>query len=387
MINGRGGLGIPIAPRFSAIRRDHGALVGDCENQVGIVRTDPDSLIVVPTGRSSHGGPAGAAVLGAPHDDRRAIDHVFVFGIDGDGREIAAADPAQRPRIGRRGGRVAERCGRSGHTRTQSPVRAAVARLVEADGSRSARGIHGRHHRIDHLRIAPRERDVRLEHGRQAVRELRPGRATVGGLVNPARTGRGRVGTEGCVFPERLLLLPERCVDCARITGVDPHLVGARVFVLVQHLGERSPAVSRAVHPALGVGPVGMAECRDEQPIGIGRIDVHVRDHLGRVEAEVGPRVAGVVRPVHAHARREIRPDDAGAGTDVDDVGCRGRDGDRADRAGRFVIEERLPVVAVVARPPDAAVIEADVEDRRTARRPGERAGAAGPEGADRAPA
>src|SRR6266550_1353101 len=99
------------------------------------------------------------------------------------------------------------------------------------------------------------------------------------------------------------------------------------------------------------------------------------------------PGVTAVVRSVHAVAAREIGADNAGAGTDVDDVGRRGRDGDCADRAGRFVVEERLPVVAVVARAPQAAVIEADVEERRTTGRRRERTRAAGAERADRAPA
>src|SRR6266508_6762748 len=98
------------------------------------------------------------------------------------------------------------------------------------------------------------------------------------------------------------------------------------------------------------------------------------------------PGVTGIVGPVHAVAGREIGADDAGAGTDVDDVGCRGRDGDRADRAGRFVVEERLPVVAVVGRTPDAAVVESDVKSGGLAGSRSHGAPAAGPEGTDRAP-
>ena len=265
-------------------------------------------------------------------------------------------------------------------------MRATVAGLVEAHRSRSPRGIHRCHHRVDHLRIARRDRDVRLEHRRQSARELRPGRAAVGGLVDPARARPRRVGAERGVLVECRLLLPERGVYRARTARIDPDLVGARVLVLVQHLGERAPAVGRPIHSALGVRPIRVAECCDEETLGIGRIDVDVRDHLRLVETQMRPGAAGVVGPVHAVAGREIGTDDAGAGTDVDDAGRRGRDGDRADRAGRFVVEERLPVVAVVARAPQASVIEADVEDRRTAGRRRERTRAAGAERADRAP-
>ena len=72
---------------------------------------------------------------------------------------------------------------------------------------------------------------------------------------------------------------------------------------------------------------------------------------------------------------------------DVDDVGVRGRDGDRADRARGLVVEDRAPDAAVVGRLPHAAVADADVEDVGLRRDAGDGAGAAGPVGADRAPA
>src|SRR6266550_5426781 len=102
---------------------------------------DPDALIVVAARRSPDRRPAAAAVLGAPHDDRRTIDHVLIFWVDDDGWQVAAADAAQWPRVTRRGRGIAERRGGSGDARAQRPMRAAVAGLVEAHRSRSPRGI------------------------------------------------------------------------------------------------------------------------------------------------------------------------------------------------------------------------------------------------------
>ena len=160
----------------------------------------------------------------------------------------------------------------------------------------------------------------------------------------------------------------------------------ARILILVQHLLERLAAVGRAEDAALRVRSVRMAEHRDEEPVRILRIDVDLRDHLALAQTEMRPRLAGVGRLVHAVARREIGANDARARADVDDVRIGRRDGDRADRSGRLLVEQRLPVRAVVGRAPHAAVVEADVDDVRLARHAGHRARAAGARRSDLAP-
>src|SRR5215471_14720926 len=106
-----------------------------------------------------------------------------------------------------------------------------------------------------------------------------------------------------------------------------------------------------------------MPEHGDEQAVWILRVDVDVGDHLAVEEAEMRPGRAGIGRLVEAVAGREVRPNDSSTRPDVNDVRIRRRDGDRADRAGRLTVEERLPGRAVVRRAPHAAVIETDVCD------------------------
>ena len=69
--------------------------------------------------------------------------------------------------------------------------------------------------------------------------------------------------------------------------------------------------------------------------------------------------------PVARSGRMMPAPD-----ADVDDVRVRRRDGDRADRARRLVVEERHPRRPVVGRAPHAAVVEAGVEHVRLAGTP-----------------
>src|SRR5207237_419135 len=217
-------------------------------------------------------------------------------------------------------------------------------------------------HRVECLRSAHRRSEVCLEYGRQTLRELMPGRTAVGRLEDPAARA-----AEGAALDEALLLLPERGVDRVRIARIDPDVVGARVFVLVENLLKGLATVGGSKDTALLVRSVGMAEGGDEEPIRILRVDGDHRDHLRVVQAEVRPRLAGVGRFIHAVTDGEVGTNYACAAADVDDVRVGGGDGDGADRAGALVIEERVPGRAVVGGAPDAAVIEADVRDVRLA--------------------
>ena len=129
-----------------------------------------------------------------------------------------------------------------------------------------------------------------------------------------------------------------------------------------------------------------MPEHGDEQPVGVGRVDVDLRDHLRVVKAKVRPRLARVSRLVHAVARRQVGANDSGARADVDDVRVGRRHGNRANRAAAGRVEDRLPVRAVVGRAPHAAVVEADVRHVRLTRHAGHGARTARTCGSDLAP-
>src|SRR2546425_9340958 len=136
-IHGGGGLRVPVAPRFAAIRRDHGALIGHRQDQVRIGGVDPDALIVITAGRATHRRPARATVFRAPHDDRRTVDDVVVLGVDDDRRQVAATDAAEGALIGGGGGGVSDNR-RARDSGAQGPRRARVAPPVETDPSPAA---------------------------------------------------------------------------------------------------------------------------------------------------------------------------------------------------------------------------------------------------------
>ncbi len=165
-------LRVPVAPRLAAIGRDDAALVGDDEQDVRVVGIDPDLLIVVAAGRAAHGRPREAAVLGAPEHGRAAVDDVLVLRIDGDGRQIAAADAPERTRV-----------------LLEATTAAAAASAAPATGG-----------------------DRRIEHGRPVL-------AAVGGLVEGDRSGdvgRARTTTArparvGAVTGDRRVDRPASC--------------------------------------------------------------------------------------------------------------------------------------------------------------------------------
>src|SRR5690606_5775766 len=69
----RGGqLVVPVAPGHAAVAGDDRALVGDHEQDVGVVRVDPDVLVVVAARRAAYRRPGDAAVFGAPKHGRAA---------------------------------------------------------------------------------------------------------------------------------------------------------------------------------------------------------------------------------------------------------------------------------------------------------------------------
>ena len=124
--------------------------------------------------------------------------------------------------------------------------------------------------------------------------------------------------------------------------------------------------------PRSSFGPYGMAEHGDEETIGVLGIDDDLRNLLAVAQAEMRPGLAGVGGFVDAVAGRQVGALQAFAAADVDDVRIRWRQRDRADRAGRLVVEDRNPGASVVGRLPDAAVDRRRCRTRwaATARRP-----------------
>src|SRR5262252_8891593 len=91
------------------------------------------------------------------------------------------------------------------------------------------------------------------------------------------------------IFPGRLPRCPKHGVDMLRIGRVEREVDGARVFVLVENLLPRAPAVERAEDSSLRIGSVGMSQNRGEDAIRVFRVDEERRNLPPVREPEVSP--------------------------------------------------------------------------------------------------
>src|ERR1700738_5309696 len=130
-----------------------------------------------------------------------------------------------------------------------------------------------------------------------------------------------------------------------------------------------------------------MALHRYEDAIRVFRIDENRRDLLRVSQAQMRPSRPGGGRFVDAVAGRKIRPLQAFAAADIDDVRVRGDYNDGPDGAAGLTIKYRIPCVAGVRRLPHTAVHRGDVENSGLVRHAGDGDGAAATEGSDAAPA
>ena len=303
VIERRGRLREPRAPRLAAVQRDHRALVDDQQHDVRIVRVPPDVLVVVAARcaleRHERLAAVGRLVADDVSDDQRVwilrvhVRHDFV-------------DPADRPLIG-------------------GDARPGLAGVI---GSEYSSAVVSRFQRdVDTSRTARRDGELGVDDAsRQSLRERLPCRTAVSRLEDPA------VGAvPGAVFPWSLPLLPHRGVDDVGVGGIDVDVLAAGVGVLEQDALECLAAVGGPEDAALFVGTVGMTERGDEEAIRIPRVDGNLRDLLRVAQSEVRPRRAGVRRFVDAVADRKVRPRQPFTTSDVQDVRIGWRHRDPAD--------------------------------------------------------
>ena len=193
--------------------------------------------------------------------------------------------------------------------------------------------------RVDALRERRRHRDAHLAPdalGEPLARDLLPRVAAV------ARDVERGAGAAAHQLPGPAPRLPQPGEHDARVLRVERDVGGAGVRVRVEDLLPRLPAVARAIDAALGVGAEGLAEHGRVGDVGVCRVDDHRAD-LAVLLPHVLPRLPGVRGLVDAVSLPDVAADVGLARADVDDVRVGRRHRDRADRARRLVVEDRLP--------------------------------------------
>ena len=218
------------------------------------------------------------------------------FGIDLRNRQIAAADTARRPRIGR----------------NLRPAFAGIVGSIHPDRSRCrANGC------VEPARIAGRNRNMNLrEILRQSFRQRMPCVAIVGGLEQPAAGAIELV----VVLPRPFARFPQGCVDNVRVGGIDRYVGAAGALILRDDSLPRPAAIGRTINPSLIIGPIRMPEHGCENTVGIAGIYGKRGNLLRIIKAEMGPGLAGIDGFVNAVANGEIGANQPFAAADVDDI-------------------------------------------------------------------
>ena len=329
---------VPRTPRLAAVDRDDGSLVGGDEDDVGIVRVDPEALIVVATGRAADRLERAATVGGLPHHDGTGKDNVRVVRVYLDLGEIGTP------------------LGDPGIVVGEIP---ALAGVVGAVQPAITPGLHGGEKATWHAwchRDADAAETV-VGEGGEPLSQWPPRVTAIGRLEESAARA-----AEYAVLPRTLPRFPKHRVHGLRVARVKGNVDAARVFIFIEDLLERAAPVRRAKNASLFIGTVRVAQDGHEQPVRIVRIDDDLRDLLTIAESQMGPGLTGVGGLVDTVAGRQVGSLETLATSYIDDVRIRQGDGDGTDRAGGLVVEDRSPDAAVVGRLPDAAVDDADVE-------------------------
>src|SRR6185312_6113115 len=175
--------------------------------------------IIITARRTAHRAPCDTAIFSAPEHRRCTVDDVRIFWIYCDRRKVTAADTDEWTRIQHR----IRRCPWIVRiSRRKCPVLACIGRLVETNRSSCSTASWccgpgcARHHRIDGIRRAHRDTEIRFDHPCwKSIRELLPRGAAVSRFEDsPFRTAELRA------FDVTLLLLPECSVNDVRILRI-----------------------------------------------------------------------------------------------------------------------------------------------------------------------
>ena len=125
----------------------------------------------------------------------------------------------------------------------------------------------------------------------------------------------------------------------------------------------------------------------DENSIGIPRINRELRDLLSIAQTEMRPGFSRVDRFVDTVTERKIGAMQTFAAADVDHVRIGNGNSERADRAGRLIVENRLPGAAAIIGFENATINLRGVEDIRLRRYTADRASSSAAKRADISPA
>ncbi len=216
--------------------------------------------------------------------------------------------------------------------------------------------------------------------GKAVSFQMFPRHAIVFGAIKAAARSAAR---EKPRLPARL---PKGREHDVWIVRIEHDIDRAGVFVFPQHLAPCFATVCGSKDSAFLVRTERVPERGYKHHIFISRIDNQRADVPCIFQADVVPGLAGIDRLENPSAVRGIAADRRFAGADVNHIVIGRRNGDRADRGDRLLVEQRNPIRAAIGSFPHAAGYCAKVICVRLARHAFNRQGAPAAKGTNLSP-
>src|SRR5256884_440965 len=306
----RGRLVVLRGPISAAVNRDGGTAVVAVDQAIGILRIDPQSVMIAV--RRVEALESLASVDGPIKPGVGDVHLVRILRV--------------RPNVGEIPRPLAEAV----VVIDKRPLRTAVIAAIQT-------ALPGFDQRVHDIVIGPGNRHpdaAERAFGEPFAFQALPRRALV------IRTVEAVFRAAAVERPGRAPAFPHRGKKNVRILRIEDHVDGAGAIVKIENLLPGLAAVARAKNPAIRVGAVGVAERGDKYNIGIRRMNNDRTDVPGVFQADVSPGLPGVGGFVDTVSERDVAADAGFAGADIDDVGIRIRHGDGADGRDGLLIEE-----------------------------------------------
>ncbi len=193
--------------------------------------------------------------------------------------------------------------------------------------------------------------------------DLRPGVSSVAGHEDPA------AGAAAGQVPRPDRELPHPRDQRLRIVGIDREIRASRLPVHGQDPLPGVAPVGGPIDAPLLLGLPATAQGAGVDHVGVPRVDHDLTDPPRALQPHVSPRLTPIRGLPHAVPDRQPFPDDEGlARPGPHLVRCRGCHRQRVDGGDVRIVEDRLPAVASVHRPPDAPGRGTDVRHQGISR-------------------
>ncbi len=140
-----------------------------------------------------------------------------------------------------------------------------------------------------------------------------------------------------------------------RILRIKDDVNAASLFVLVENFLPSFSAIHAAENSPLCICSVGVAESRDEDDVGVVRINDDRADVPRIRQPDIRPRLSRIERLIYAVAIGNIAADASFAGARINYIRVGFGNGDAANRGDGFIIENRKPGESAVRGLPNAA--------------------------------